>query len=252
MDFNRDGEVSFDEFVRWYSMSAALERPESSSPPDAFTTAAADDCADSVGASTATATVDAMATGPPSTGTSIARAGDVGKALTSSSSSGASRLMADLETVTLSKRRASQPAPPPRRQQQQQQQRASNTAARPSQLPPRPAPRGEITDGSAGRGEWPLVVAPSAASWGVEERVGAELEATETEKEAARERWLAGGDAGSGVEMPRSEPKSVDVSAAEDLEKALELLCILVKASADADTLIAALASCMIRGPMGR
>ncbi|CAN0557463.1 unnamed protein product, partial [Ectocarpus sp. 8 AP-2014] len=29
MDFNSDGEVSFDEFVRWYSMSTALdEKPQ--------------------------------------------------------------------------------------------------------------------------------------------------------------------------------------------------------------------------------
>ncbi|CAM9117157.1 unnamed protein product [Choristocarpus tenellus] len=72
---------------------------------------------------------------------------------------------------------------------------------------------------------------------------------THEEKNVLRERWLAG-DLAENVYTPSVEqPRN---SASSDLKQALEIVQILVKAHADSDTIIAALASSIIRNPLGR
>lgn len=194
MDFNSDGEVSFDEFVRWYSMSTAHIKGEAG---------AASESPQEMGDGPSTETIfpagDAMSSAPlvpPPTG------------------DGASRLIVDLEKrLTLDDRG---------------RRLVSST------LSDRPGVR----------------LATSVSAKNIEKRP----EVTEAEREAARERWLAGGthDGDLGLVPCSSGVSDHEASPAEDLEKALELLRVLVKANADADTLIAALASCIIRNPMGR
>lgn len=232
MDINRDGEVSFDEFVRWYSMSSALDGQQRPPPPHSADTTTAN----SGNVTPTSSAADPGAPLTPSTETALATTDTFATGLaptTTVTGGGASRLLVDLEKSLLL-------TDPPH-----------GRAAPADEHPQRsrePLP--------VGRGSDVGVLTPAAASLGaaaatVEAEAG--LAATEAEKDAARERWLAGGtvegDAGllQGADSTRG-----DASAAGDLEKAMELLCVLVKANADADTLIAGLASCIIRNPMGR
>lgn len=237
MDFNSDGEVSFDEFVRWYSMSTALDEPEQPPlPTDAGTTPAV------------AAKADGEAVAPSSPESSLARASGIATETHAPAvDSRGSRLLADVEkSLALTDRSlgsalvaANQPRP------------AAVDFARPG-------------DGSDSRNgvESSGLLSPRAASLAAiaAATAGAGFVAatTEEEKEAARERWLAGGAAvEAGTETPIGKSNSMDGggggdSAAQDLDKALEMLCVLVKANADADTLVAALASCIVRNPMGR
>lgn len=221
MDFNGDGEVSFEEFVRWYSMSSALDEEE---VDDSVTTS------DSSGASPPSATINAggnPAAATPLSGSMLARTTDrFATNLAPTPGGGASRLLADLEkSLTLTDRTRGS-APPPGGQ---------------DKLP------------AASPEDRPVVLSSSATSLGLASTLGLRLGATEVEKEAARERWLAGDTTDLEVEVSGSEQSlSGEASVAKDLEKALELLRVLLKANADADTLIAALASCIIRNPMGR
>lgn len=229
MDFNRDGEVSFDEFVRWYSMSSARDdedQPQHQSDATSPTSAVANG---SAGLTPSTET------------TALARTDRVANALVpAAAGGGASRLLADLEkSLSLTDSRL----------------RRTSSTDRPPQRSEPAEPTGGIDLSAAARGEWPTTLTtPSPVSLGVAAAavVAASFGGTEAEKESARERWLAGGTAESEAEMPGAESTAGDASASKDLEKALELLCVLVKANADADTLIAALASCIIRNPMGR
>lgn len=238
MDFNRDGEVSFDEFVRWYSMSTALDEPKQPPlPTDAGTTP------------TVAATADGEAVAPSSPESALARASGIAtETLVPAVGSRGSRLLADVEKSLALSDHSRGSAP---------------TAA--SQ--PRPA---AVDFARAGAGsdnrngvESTGLLSPRAASLAAmaAATAGAGFVAaatTEEEKEAARERWLAGGAAvEAGTETPIGKSNSMDGggggdSAAKDLDKALEMLCVLVKANADAETLVAALASCIVRNPMGR
>ena len=198
MDFNRDGEVSFEEFVRWYSMSSALDedppQPRTASGENAPTVAAAPNA-------------KAAAAPPAPEVAALARAGgfEPGRTLApAAASSRGSRLLADVE-----KSLALTGGGPP-------------TASQPPQ-----------------NSAW---LATAAAA-------GAEPVSTEDEKDAARERWLAGDAPDTGSEASGTKPSDGGDSAAKDLDKALEMLCVLVKAHADADTLVAALASQIIRDP---
>lgn len=194
MDFDSDGEVSFDEFVRWYSMSTAHIKGETgaaSESPHEMVEGPSTEIVFSAGDAMSSATVAL----PPT-------------------SDGPTRLIVDLEKkLSLDDRGRSLIS---------------------STLSDRPGIR--------------LVTSVSAKN--VEKRP----EATEAEREAARERWLAGDthDGDLGLVPGSSGVSNHEASPAEDLEKALEILRVLVKANADADTLIAALSSCIIRNPMGR
>lgn len=251
MDFNRDGEVSFDEFVRWYSMSSATQQERSqqqqrgqSPPPPTDRPADA-----SFEMDTATAPPSPA---PPSKTQLVAPA-----AASSSKTNGASRLMADLEGLT----RASRPrgSNVPQRPVSAAAARSHDDTGRQRQPPGAAAAGAADTGGN----EFPVVLAPTAvSSWLVKEASGRRL-ATEAEKDAFRERWLAGGtadEASAGLPDLSKEAERGGASgggggrsaAEEDLEKALQVLGLLVKASADADTLIAALASRMIRNLTGR
>ncbi|CAM9328194.1 unnamed protein product [Scytosiphon promiscuus] len=208
MDFNRDGEVSFDEFVRWYSMSIALDEPQTDGGATPTTTSAS----------------------PP--GAPLART----ETLAPTAGSRASWLLADVEKSLartgrhpLASATGAGQAPRPATTQ------VSTTEA---------VTEDETGADSLARGQdVPGLMALTAAA-------GAALGPTEEEKESARERWLAGEAAEVGTKVAGNEV--TDDSASKDLEKALEMLCILVKGNADAETLVAALASCIIRNPMGR
>lgn len=199
MDFNSDGEVSFDEFVRWYSMSTAHVKGEAGAASES-----SHDMGDEPSTEIIFPAGDAMSSAPSAL---------------PPTSDGPTRLIVDLEKrFTLDDRG---------------RKLVSST------LSDRPGIR----------------LATSVSAKNVEKRP----ETTEAEKEAARERWLAGGthDGDLGVVLGdglsgSSGVSNHEASPAEDLEKALEILCVLVKANADADTLIAALSSCIIRNPMGR
>lgn len=262
MDFNRDGEVSFDEFVRWYSMSSAIQQErrqqQQSPPPPPPPMSPANQPADAnFGMDTVVA--------PPSPAPL--------------SNDGASRLMADLEgLVRTSRPRGSNEGAAPGKQPLLPPQMPGG-----SSVPQRPLgtvdarscdgggrrlPAGAAAAATdTGGGEFPVVLAPTAvSSWLVKEASGRRL-ATEAEKDAFREQWLAGGTVdeasaslpdsskkadGPGAKAGFSNGSGGRSTAEEDLEKALQVLSLLVKASADADTLIAALASRMIRNPTGR
>ncbi|CAN0516108.1 unnamed protein product, partial [Ectocarpus sp. 8 AP-2014] len=211
MDFNSDGEVSFDEFVRWYSMSTALDEKPQQLPEQADV-------------------------GPAS-----ARSGNGGVtapevALTRSKTllSTGSRLLADVEqTLALTSRQLTNMP-------------AADKSPRSAAAPP--------TDGGPNHNVGAAAPSPGKAWLGLSAAptatAGAGLGVTEEDKEAARERWLSGAAAEPGAVGSGTDP--VDDSAAKDLEKALEMLRVLVRAHADVDTLVAALASCIIRNPMGR
>ncbi|CAM9818622.1 unnamed protein product, partial [Hapterophycus canaliculatus] len=207
MDFNRDGEVSFDEFVRWYSVSVALDEPQM------------DGGAVPIG----------VAVSQP--GAPLART----ETLAAAAGSRASWLLADVEKSLALTGHPLASAPTA-------DQTPSSAAVQVS------TSKAAADDGAGaeslkrGREIPNLIAATSATETG---RVP-----TEKEKEAARERWLAGGAAEIGTKVAGKE--ATDDSASKDLEKALEMLCILVKGNADAETLVAALASCIIRNPMGR
>lgn len=228
MDFNRDGEVSFDEFVRWYSMSSALDEPQQAASGTTPRVAAADEAAH-----------------PPSPETALARTG--GFATTepvahAATNSFGSRLLADVEkslALTSTSPAANQP---PRLAAADSTQAGAGS---------------DQTSGieTSARGQLLASLAPPAgslAALATAAVASAGLDSTEEEKQTARERWLAGGAADAGTDT--SEANSADGGdlAAEDLDKALNILCVLVKAHADADTLVAALASQIIRNPMGR
>lgn len=211
MDFNRDGEVSFDEFVRWYSMTIALEEPQ---PGDGAITPVA------------------AATNPP--GASLART----ETLAPGAGSRASWLLADVEKSLARTGHPLAGAP------NTHQTPFSATAAAKLSTTEAAQPDDTVVAESLARGQDALgLMALTVAA-------GAGLGPTEEEKEAARERWLAGGAAEVGTKVAGNEV--TNDSASQDLEKALEMLCILVKGNADAETLVAALASCIIRNPMGR
>lgn len=227
MDFNRDGEVSFDEFVRWYSMSSALDEPQQAAS-----------------GTTPTVAANGEAAPPTSPETALARTGGFAtdSLATAAANSRVSRLLADVEkTLALTGSSPTTNQPP-------------RLAAVGS------AQAGAASDQSSGvetsaRGQLLTSLAPPSASLAAvatAAATGAGLGSTEEEKETARERWLAGGAADAGPDT--FETKSADGGdlAAEDLDKALSILCVLVKARADADTLVAALASQIIRNPMGR
>lgn len=228
MDFNRDGEVSFEEFVRWYSMSSALDEPQQTPSGSTPTVAAA---ADEVGP-------------PPSPETALARTGAFATEplAPAGTNSFGSRLLADVEKTLA--RTSSSPTTnqPPRlaaadsaqARDGSDQTSGIETSARSQLLASLAPPAGSLA-----------ALATAAVS-------SAGLGSSEEEKQTARERWLAGGAADAGIDT--SETKSADGGdlAAEDLDKALSILCVLVKAHADADTLVAALASQIIRNPMGR
>lgn len=231
MDFDRDGEVSFDEFVRWYSMSTALNEPKQ--PPlqtDAGTTP--------------TVAADGEAVAPSSLESALARTGDLAtKTIAPAVGNGGSRLLADVEKSLALTGRSLGSAPAadqPRSAAAVGSARAGagsddrvgvESLARSGLLAPRAGSLAAMAAATAGAGRVP----------------------TEEEKEAARERWLAGGTVEAGTETPiGTDLIDGGDSAAKDLDKALEMLCVLVKANADADTLVAALASCIIRNPMGR
>lgn len=203
MDFNRDGEVSFDEFVRWYSMSIALDETRT------------DDRADPIAA-------------PP--GASLARTDTLAPA----AGSRASWLLADVEKSLARLGHPLASAPITDQMPYSAAVEFSTKAEADQRVEAKSLARGQ---------EFPGLTASIAAA-------GAELGPSEEEKEAVRERWLAGGAAEVGAKAVGNE--APDDSASKDLEKALEMLCILVKGNADAETLVAALASCIIRNPMGR
>lgn len=211
MDFNSDGEVSFDEFVRWYSMSTALDEKSQQLPVQADV-------------------------GPASTRSSNGGVAPPEVALTRSKTllSTGSRLLADVEqSLALTSRQlGNMPAA----------DKLPCSAAAP---PTDGGPNDNVGAAapSPGKAWLGLSAAPIATA-------GAGLGVTEEEKEAARERWLSGAAAEPGAVGSGTDP--VDDSAAKDLEKALEMLRVLVRAHADVDTLVAALASCIIRNPMGR
>ena len=205
MDFNRDGEVTFDEFVRWYSMSTTNVQEEenmsggSVAVEGSCATTALHDAADAPPIGTVSTRVDELSTPLKST----TPAGD-----------GASRLIVDLEKLTLVDRG-----------------------------------RGLVSSAPGDGLDVRSAASETTATVGIGSGV------TEAQKEAAREQWLAGGRDESYLDpVPPgfSVVSNGEASPAEDLEKALELLCVLVNANADADTLIAALASCIIHNPMGR
>ncbi|CAM9822073.1 unnamed protein product [Ectocarpus sp. 6 AP-2014] len=211
MDFNSDGEVSFDEFVRWYSMSTALDEKPQQLPEQA------------------------------NVGPASARSGNGGVtapevALTRSKTllSTGSRLLVDVEqSLALTSRQLTNMP-------------AADKSPRSAAAPP--------TDGGPNHNVGAAAPSPGKAWLGLSAAptatAGAGLGVTEEEKEAARERWLSGAAAEPGAVGSGTDP--VDDSAAKDLEKALEMLRVLVRAHADVDTLVAALASCIIRNPMGR
>lgn len=291
MDFNRDGEVSFDEFVRWYSMSSALQNTEETRRQHQSTAAPSrggDPSGDSTTTQTAAALSSTMKTpsgtssktegrstaehAAPSAGT-VPSPGRQPTAVVASRprpvAEQTSRLMADLEELTLAKR------PPDARSANGRSAASAGTAAAPSSAK---MPKGtsrvvrqkqdqttpwkpSVAASASARGrDRTVILAPTAtSSWAIEDPSGRRV-ATDAEMDAFRERWLAGGtfSEGSGVKVevptnPRQGCGGGDGSTAEEnLEKALELLTFLVNANADADTLIAALASRMIRNPTGR
>ncbi|CAM9232588.1 unnamed protein product [Ectocarpus fasciculatus] len=219
MDFNSDGEVSFDEFVRWYSMSTALdEKPQKLPVPT-----------DDVGPATSANPGDGGGVAAPEV--AFTRS----KTLLSTAGSRGSRLLADVEqSLALTSRQLGNVP-------------AADKSPRSAAAPP--ADGGGSNDGvraaapAPGKAWLGLSAGPVATA-------GAGLGVTEEEKEAARERWLSGAAAEPGTVGSGADP--VNDSAAKDLEKALEMLRVLVRAHADVDTLVAALASCIIRNPMGR
>lgn len=212
MDFNSDGEVSFDEFVRWYSMSTALDEKPQQLPVQT-----------DVGPTSG------------SSGNGGVAAPEV--ALTTRSKtllSTGSRLLADVEqSLALTSRQLGDMP-------------AADKPPRSAAAPPTDGGPNDNVGAAApppGKAWLGLLAAPTATA-------AAGLGVTEEEKEAARERWLSGAAAEPGTVGSGTDP--VDDSAAKDLEKALEMLRVLVRAHADVDTLVAALASCIIRNPMGR
>ncbi|CAM9309888.1 unnamed protein product [Ectocarpus sp. 4 AP-2014] len=211
MDFNRDGEVSFDEFVRWYSMSTALDEKPQQLPVQA-----------DVGPASARSSDGGVA------------APEVALPRSKTLLSTGSRLLADVEqSLALTSRQlGNMPAA----------DKLPCSAAAP---PTDGGPNDKVGAAapSPGKAWLGLSAAPTAT-------VGAGLSVTEEEKEAARERWLSGAAAEPGAVGSGTDP--VDDSATKDLEKALEMLRVLVRAHADVDTLVAALASCIIRNPLGR
>lgn len=266
--------MSFDEFVRWYLMSSAVQPDESLQPQEQSTQPASGQPA---GTKADIASVNDRATSPSSSESPTTQlmtpAPTAG--VSGSKTDGASRLMADLEGLTRAIRPRGQNAvgaptnnqPPPVLSGERVQQRSAASVVTGSQggrgrhSPPGAAATDHVdTHG----GDWPVVLAPTAvSSWSVEDASGRRV-ATDAEKDAFRERWLAGGtvSGNTGVlRVPTSFPGASNEAgvtgggrsaAEEDLEKAMELLSLLVKANADADTLIAALASRMIRNPTGR
>lgn len=240
MDFNRDGEVSFDEFVRWYSMSTALDEPKQ---PHLQTDAG---CTPTVAAA-----ADGAAVAPLSPESALARTGGIPtETLTSAVNSRGSRLLADVEkSLALTGRSLGSAPTTPNQPRSAAMESARAGAGTDDRIGMEP---------SAARG-WSDLLSPRAAPVATMAAATTDDElvaTTEEEKEAARERWLAGGTAGDAdTEAPIGKSNSMDGggdSAAQDLDKALEMLCVLVKANADADTLVAALASCIVRNPMGR
>ena len=257
MDFNMDGEVSFDEFVRWYSMSSALDKreqspPQSNSTPAPIpTTSAATASAAALAAAVAAGSGDPGAVLPTEAST-LARPERATTALSlppAAGVGGASRLLSDLEqSLTRADRRLGNSPPIEKRSTM------SATSATAPATASATASAGRMAAESAAAEKRPMVLVPSVGSLSMEAATSTGFGSTEAEKEAARERWLTGGasSVGGGGKVAGMEGDGDGSSAAKDLEKALELLCVLVNADADADTLIAALASCIIRNPMGR
>lgn len=236
MDINRDGEVSFDEFVRWYSMSSALDKPRStsseqergnnrSSPGEK---GYADPGLQAPEKDTnASSTSSTRALSQTQTVLALTRHGSVAEP-SKSSSTGASRLVEDLRELSLTTS--------PRRS-------GLDSVSKRHLLAPRDLTtrQGKNSGSSDPQG----VIHGSMSGKAPGGRVP-----TEAEKDACRELWLAGGLVEEN--SPVSPTSVARRSASEDLERALEILCVLVKGGADADTLIAALASCMIRHSTGR
>lgn len=243
MDFNRDGEVSFDEFLRWYSMSTADDSEQPPLQTDVGTIPTAPGAADGVDEAVA----------PSSPESALARTGSIATGtLGPAVGSRGSRLLADVEKSLALTGRSLGSTP------------TAANEPRSAAVDSDRAGAGSDDDigveSSATRGQhWSGFFPPLTASLAetAAATAGAGLVATtEKEKEAARERWLAGGTAvDASMETPTGKTNSIDGggdSAAQDLDKALEMMCVLVKANADADTLVAALASCIVRNPMGR
>lgn len=279
MDFDRDGKVSFDEFVRWYSMSSALDKPLQPLPEEGqehdrytgtrgYTDPDLEDADDGGGA---TGGADS-----PSQ-TALVPAGRRAVAAPSRTPDGASRLLADLEGLSLhkegldlnntprldSRREESPPARGLARGQSSVEQREGGTGrgSRGRGLAGRNLPRGQANwTAVPGRSTGRSLRGVGSDATGMPSAVS-----TEAEKDATRERWLSGAvvtspegrtlDARLDATLDATSwvrPSAFGGSASDDLERALDMLRVLVKASADADTLIAALASCMIRNTSGR
>lgn len=222
MDFNRDGEVSFDEFVRWYSMSSALDEPQQTA--SGITPAVA---------------ANAGAAPSPSTETALARTGGFATESLGPAAPGSrgSRLLADVEKTLALAGSSSTADQPPRLAAVDSAQAGTGFEQR-------------IGAEASARGQWLGSLAPPGTLLTAVASAG--LGSTEEEKEIARERWLAGSAADAGAVAAETKPVDGGDSAAKDLDEALKIMCVLVKAHADADTLVAALASQIIRNPMGR
>ncbi|CAM9468936.1 unnamed protein product, partial [Laminaria digitata] len=211
MDFNMDGEVSFDEFVRWYSMSSALDEQEQdppqsdAAPPPTPTTPTASAAAGEAAAAAAAPTVAVAAAkgdptvAPPAEATTLARAERAATGLSpppAAGGRGASRLLSDLEkSFTRADRTLGTAAPIQQRSPISTVPATAPTLA--SVTVPATAqataPAGRVAAESAASRKRPIVLVPSVGSLTLEAAIGAGLSPTEAEKEAARERWLAGG-----------------------------------------------------------
>lgn len=265
-----DGEVSFDEFVRWYSMSSALDKreqdpPQSDATPTPIsTTSTATASAAALAAAAVTADSGDPGAVPPTGASALARPEQAATTLSlppAAGAGGASRLLPDLEqSLTRADRTLGNASPIEKRSPMSTTSATAPATA--SATAPIVAPAtaqatasaGRVTAESAAAEKRPIVLIPSVGSLSMEAAASTGFGSTEAEKEAARERWLAGGvsSVGGRGKVAGMDGGGGGSSAAKDLEKALELFCVLVNADADADTLIAALASCIIRNPVGR
>lgn len=277
MDFNSDGEISFDEFVRWYSMSSALDKPRQSSQDQGrqhldrpaggtgYMNPNLQTPEEELGTRQVNSAADSTLSSPQTT--TLAHASNIATALAPKTTGGTSRLIADLKGLVHKKRpRGSGKEAPSsghslahtkstfRRGKSEAVPGAHGSDASPPSraLDRRSAARVSGRSGAARKGsEWPVIFTPSpnGGFWVEGSDVTGGRVITEAEKNECREIWLASGAVKGGKTL--QQPPTVERSASEDFERALDVLCVLVKAGADADTLIAALASCMIRNPTG-
>ncbi|CAM9880882.1 unnamed protein product, partial [Discosporangium mesarthrocarpum] len=221
MDFDSDGEVTFQEFVRWYRGPDENQDNASPSSPQSLK-----------GPPPPAPTPTFWETAPP-----------------------ASSSPADI-------------------QNHQDRRPSPGSGGSDPELPwPWPSQRGQGKgqgQGQAqgeGRGEaWPILLTPDSVAWAGDGGGRRRRALTPDEREALRERWLAGG-LGKGDVVPLVAPgargrragtgrggKVPGVSGSNfgsSLGRVLDMVGILVKANADADTLVAALASCIMRQPGG-